>query len=77
MTWSPNRKEFYRDDPAKPYFIVTPANLPPDETWVYDRPFYVILNFAVGEAVFPGSVDTTTPHTGSMWVDYVRFYQQQ
>src|SRR5665213_1008301 len=76
MTWSPNRMEFYRDDPTKPYFVVTPANLPPGTKWVYDHPFYVILNFAVGEAGFPGSTDATTPHTGSMWVDYVRFYQQ-
>jgi beta-glucanase (GH16 family) len=75
MTWSPNRMEFYRDDPTKPYFVVTPANLPPGQKWVYDHPFYVILNFAVGEAGFPGSTDATTPHTGSMWMDYVRFYQ--
>ena len=67
MTWSPNRMEFYRDDPAKPYFVVTPASLPPGQKWVYDDPFYVILNFAVGESGFPGSTDSTTPHTGSMW----------
>jgi beta-glucanase (GH16 family) len=76
MTWSPNRMEFYRDDPSKPFFIVTPADLPPGTKWVYDHPFYVILNFAIGEAGFPGSTDSTTPPTGSMQVDYVRFYQQ-
>ncbi len=77
MTWSPNRMEFYRDDPSKPFFVVTPANLPPGTRWVYDHPFYVILNFAIGEAGFSGSTDSTTPATGRMWVDYVRFYQQQ
>ncbi|HEY5380737.1 MAG TPA: glycoside hydrolase family 16 protein [Acidobacteriaceae bacterium] len=77
MIWSKDRMAFYRDDPSKPYFVVTPANLPPGTKWVYNHPFYVILNFAVGEAGFPGSVDATTPHTGTMWVDYVRFYQQQ
>jgi beta-glucanase (GH16 family) len=76
MTWSPNRMEFYRDDPSKPFFVVTPADLPPGAKWVYDHPFYVILNFAIGEAGFPGSTDPTTPPTGSMQVDYVRFYQQ-
>jgi len=76
MTWSPNRMEFYRDDPTKPFAIVTPADLPPGTKWVFDHPFYVILNFAVGEAGFPGSTDSTTPPTGRMWVDYVRFYQQ-
>jgi beta-glucanase (GH16 family) len=77
MTWSKDRMEFYRDDPAKPLLVVTPASLPPGTKWVYDHPFYVILNFAVGEAGFPGTVDATTPKTGRMWVDYVRFYQQQ
>jgi beta-glucanase (GH16 family) len=77
MTWSKDRMEFYRDDPTKPYFVVTPANLPAGKKWVFDHPFYVILNFAVGEAGFPGTVDGTTPPAGKMWVDYVRFYQQQ
>jgi len=76
MTWSPNRMEFYRDDPSKPFSVVTPADLPPGTRWVFDHPFYVILNFAIGEAGFPGSTDSTTPPTGRMWVDYVRFYQQ-
>jgi beta-glucanase (GH16 family) len=77
MTWSPNRMEFYRDDPSKPFSIVTPADLPAGTKWVFDHPFYVILNFAIGEAGFSGSTDSTTPSTGRMWVDYVRFYQQQ
>ncbi len=77
MTWSPNRMEFYRDDPSKPFSVVTPADLPAGTKWVFDHPFYVILNFAIGEAGFPGSTDATTPATGRMWVDYVRFYQQQ
>lgn len=76
MTSSPNRIEFYRDDPAKPFSVVTPADLPPDAKWVFDHPFYVILNFAVGEAGFAGSTDATTPASGTMWVDYVRFYQR-
>ncbi|QMV19616.1 family 16 glycosylhydrolase [Granulicella sp. 5B5] len=77
MTWSKDRMEFYRDDPAKPYAVITPADLPPGTHWVYNHPFFVILNFAVGEAGFAGTVDATTPPTGRMWVDYVRFYQLQ
>jgi beta-glucanase (GH16 family) len=76
MTWSPDRMEFYRDDPSKPFFVVTPANLPPGTKWVYDHPFFVILNFAVAEGGFAGSTDSSTPSSGRMWVDYVRFYQQ-
>ena len=77
MTWSKDRMEFYRDDPSKPYFLVTPASLPPGTHSVYDHPFFVILNFAVGEAGFAGTVGPTTPSSGKMWVDYVRFYQRQ
>ena len=77
MTWFKDRMEFYRDDPTKPFFVVTPASLPAGKKWVFDHPFYVILNFAIGEAGFSGTVDGTTPSTGKMWVDYVRFYQQQ
>jgi beta-glucanase (GH16 family) len=77
MTWMKDRIEFYRDDPAKPFRVITPADLPTGSRWVYDHPFYVILNFAVGEAGFAGSVDATTPPSGKMWVDYVRLYQEQ
>lgn len=77
MTWSKDRIEFYRDDPAKPFRVLTPADLPPGATWVYDHPFYVILNFAIGEAGFAGAPDATTPPSGKMWVDYVRLYQSE
>ena len=77
VTWSKDRLEFYRDDPNKPFHIVTPANLPPGKKWVFDHPFYIILNLAIGEAGFSGAPDSTTPRTGKMWVDYVRYYQQQ
>jgi beta-glucanase (GH16 family) len=42
--------------------------------WVYDHPFYIILNLAVG-GDFPGPVDATTPFPSRMLVDYVRVYQ--
>lgn len=77
MTWSKDRIEFYRDDPDKPFQVITPASLPPGKKWVFDHPFYVILNFAIADAGFGGTVDKTTPRSGTMWVDYVRFYQKQ
>lgn len=76
MTWSPNRMEFYRDDPSHPYFVVTPESLPPGATWVYDHPFFVILNFAIGTRGFAGPTSAATPATGTMLVDYVRLYQR-
>ncbi|WP_433350358.1 discoidin domain-containing protein [Micromonospora sp. CA-111912] len=42
--------------------------------WVFDHPFYLILNLAVG-GDFPGPVDGTTPFPARMLVDYVRVYQ--
>ncbi|GAA2604674.1 galactose-binding domain-containing protein [Paractinoplanes durhamensis] len=42
--------------------------------WVYDHPFYLILNLAVG-GDWPGAVDATTPFPSQMLVDYVRVYQ--
>ncbi|NUT32032.1 MAG: family 16 glycosylhydrolase [Hamadaea sp.] len=42
--------------------------------WVYDHPFYLILNLAVG-GDWPGPPDATTPFPAQMLVDYVRVYQ--
>jgi hypothetical protein len=42
--------------------------------WVFDHPFYIILNLAVG-GDFPGPVDVTTPFPSRMLVDYVRVFQ--
>jgi beta-glucanase (GH16 family) len=42
--------------------------------WIFDHPFYLILNLAVG-GDFPGPVDATTPFPARMLVDYVRVYQ--
>jgi beta-glucanase (GH16 family) len=42
--------------------------------WIYDHPFYLILNLAVG-GDWPGAVDGSTPFPSQMLVDYVRVYQ--
>ncbi|GIF18067.1 beta-glucanase (GH16 family) [Actinoplanes tereljensis] len=42
--------------------------------WIFDHPFYLILNLAVG-GDWPGAVDATTPFPSQMLVDYVRVYQ--
>jgi beta-glucanase (GH16 family) len=43
--------------------------------WVYDHPFFVILNVAVG-GYWPGNPDGTTQLPQTMLVDYVRVYAQ-
>ena len=41
--------------------------------WIFDHPFYLILNLAVG-GDFPGPPNASTPFPSRMLVDYVRVY---
>lgn len=52
---------------------VTPADLPAGSSWVYDHPFFILLNVAVGGR-FVGSPDSTTVFPQTMLVDHVRVY---
>jgi beta-glucanase (GH16 family) len=73
IVWSPNQIQFYRDDSTKPFFTVTPSSIPAGTQWVYNNPFFLLLNLAVG-GNFPGNPDGTTPNPAVMLVDYVRVY---
>ena len=42
--------------------------------WVYDHPFYLLLNLAVG-GPFPGPPDATTPFPADYLIDYIHIYQ--
>jgi beta-glucanase (GH16 family) len=53
------------------YRTVTPAALPSGAAWVFDNPFFLILNVAVG-GNFPGNPDASTQFPQEMVVDYVR-----
>lgn len=53
------------------YQRITTADLPVDATWVYDDPFFVVLNLAVG-GHYVESPDETTPFPATMLVDWVR-----
>ena len=70
--WKPSQIHFYVDDQL--YATITPANLPPKTKWVYDHPFFIILNLAIG-GDWPGSPDATTTFPQTMLVDYVRVYR--
>jgi beta-glucanase (GH16 family) len=72
--WSPFMIQMYVDDWRKPFFIRTAANVPPDGRWVFNAPFYFLLNLAVG-GDWPGPPDSSTPATADMLVDYVRVYK--
>ncbi|GAA2367471.1 family 16 glycosylhydrolase [Dactylosporangium salmoneum] len=73
--WDRSRIRFSLD--GRPVFTVNKADVQATRgPWVYDHPFYVILNLAVG-GDFPGNPDATTPFPAQMAVDYVRVYQSQ
>lgn len=56
------------------YSVQTPAELPAGAPWVFDHPFFLILNVAVG-GNFVGSPDATTVFPQTLEVDYVRVYE--
>jgi beta-glucanase (GH16 family) len=71
IEWETNVVRFYVDDHL--YETRTPADVPTNAKWVYDHPFYILLNVAVG-GQWPGSPDSTTTFPQTMTVDYVRVY---
>jgi hypothetical protein len=73
VEWEPNVVRFYVDGFL--YKTTTPADLPAGKSWVFDHPFFIILNVAVG-GYWPGNPDGTTVFPQQMLVDYVRVYQR-
>jgi beta-glucanase (GH16 family) len=73
VEWEPKAIRFYVDGSL--YATRTPTDLPSGTTWVYDHPFFVILNLAVG-GYWPGNPDKTTVFPQTMLVDYVRVYNR-
>ncbi len=55
------------------YFSVEPSDLPSGAEWVYDHPFFLILNVAVG-GHWPGPPDEETVFPQTMLVDWIRVY---
>jgi len=72
VVWNADSMEFAID--GQPYLKVTPASLPPGASWVFRKPFYILLNVAVGGR-WPGYPDATTVFPQEMTVDYVRVYE--
>lgn len=72
MLWTANSIQYYFDNAL--YATVTPSTIPAGGTWVFNQPFSIVLNLAVG-GNFPGSPDSTTPFPATLLVDYVHVYQ--
>jgi beta-glucanase (GH16 family) len=74
VEWEPKEIRFYVD--AQLYETRTPADLPEGTRWVFDHPFFLILNLAVG-GKWPGNPDASTRFPQQMLVDYVRVYARK
>lgn len=56
--------------------VVTPADLTADEAWVFEQPFHVLLNIAVG-GTFAGDPDTSDAFPATMQVDWMRLEERR
>ena len=72
VEWSPNHVLFSVDNDV--YFDVTPSKIPSGKKWVFDHPFSIILDLAVG-GNFVGSPNSSTVFPQTVTVDWVRVYE--
>lgn len=73
VEWSENAITFLVD--GGKYHTVTAPDLPEGKAWAFNKPFFLLLNVAVGGR-WPGYPDATTRFPQTMRVDYVRAYQR-
>ena len=71
IEWTADRIDFYVD--SQNYFSFS-NDYGGSATWPFDKPFYIILNLAVGGG-WVGNPDSTTVFPAILEVDWVRVYQ--
>ncbi|MBK6783145.1 MAG: glycoside hydrolase family 16 protein [Saprospiraceae bacterium] len=71
VEWDENKIDFFVNNYL--YGRITKEDVPGE--WVYDQPFYMILNVAVG-GNFVGFPTSQTPFPQQMVIDFVRVYQK-
>lgn len=71
IEWGPNYINFYVDDSL--YNRITPEDVPGE--WVYDKPFFILINMAVG-GTFVGSPTDDTVFPQTLEIDYIRVYEK-
>jgi beta-glucanase (GH16 family) len=74
IIWSPGMMQFYVDDPSNVFFVEDASSLPEGGQWVFDKPFYLVMDVAVG-GDWSGDPDSTTPSRNDLLIDYVRVYR--
>lgn len=72
VEWGTDYIRFYVDDVL--YQEIKPGDLSGE--WVFNHPFFIILNVAVG-GNYVGFPTSETPFPQSMIIDYVRVYKEQ
>lgn len=72
IEWGPEYINYYVDDVL--YNQITPDDVTGE--WVFNQPFYIIINMAVG-GNFVGSPNTETTFPQTLLVDYVRVYKNK
>jgi uncharacterized protein (TIGR03437 family) len=75
IEWSQDSIEWFVDGAS--YQKITPASLPAGRQWVFNNPFFILLNLAIGgPSTFLGKPDPNASFPSQdMVVDYVRVYQ--
>jgi beta-glucanase (GH16 family) len=73
VEWEPGALRWYVDGAL--YETRASSTQPRNQPWVFDHPFFVILDLAVG-GQYGGPVDATTTFPQTMRVDYVRVYSR-
>lgn len=71
IEWDKDKIDFFVDDYL--YQRIERSDVPGE--WVYDQPFFILLNVAVG-GNYVGFPTAQTPFPQKMYIDYVRVYQE-
>jgi beta-glucanase (GH16 family) len=72
VEWDSTRVAFFVD--GKQHYVIPRADVQSHGNWVFDHPFFIILNLAVG-GTFDGDPRSDAILPATMLVDYVRVYQ--
>lgn len=70
--WDENKIDFFVDGYL--FKRISKSEVESKGQWVYDHPFFLILNVAVG-GLFPGNPNDSSVFPQKMTIDYVRVYQ--
>jgi uncharacterized protein (TIGR03437 family) len=75
LQWSENSLDWFVD--GQHYLGVTPSSIPAGDQWVFNSPFFILLNLGIGGPnSVSGTPDPNQPFSNQqMLVDWVRVYQ--